>query len=208
MIDKDNLSLLRKTLKELQNRVYAIVGVYFDATTGFVSNINKIQELQKQQTTEISDEYLLQRKLDELDSVWIIYGEGDPNTSDAKSFHISTRKEYKKRNSKDGLNYKFLGNMCLVIIYQYWEDSFRGKIAEITNTRKDNILSDLFGDLRLLRRSIIHHNSIALKEVENCKLLKWFKESDEIFIDQKKLLEILSNVSNLKLLIKDSPQKR
>lgn len=51
------------------------------------------------------------------------------------------------------------------------------------------------GDIRLLRNSIIHHGGIALKNVENCELLKWYKEGDEIFIDAKKFEEILEHIN-------------
>jgi hypothetical protein len=39
------------------------------------------------------------------------------------------------------------------------------------------------GDIRLLRRSIVHHGGIALRDVERCELLQWFKEGDLIYLD-------------------------
>lgn len=86
----------------MQNVVYAIVGVYCDATSGFISNSARIQSLQDCVLNDVRDESLRTKKIQELDLAWVIYGEGDPNKSSAKSFHISTQKEFKKRNSTGG----------------------------------------------------------------------------------------------------------
>ena len=86
--------------------------------------------------------------------------------------------------------------MCVLIIYQYWEDYFRGEIAKQLGVKKDDILSDIMGDLRLLRHSIVHHGGIALKEIENCEVIKWFREGDEIFINENKLKQIIFIIKN------------
>ena len=43
--------------------------------------------------------------------------------------HETTIGEYKRRNEDGGQNWVFLANVCLVGIYQYWEDHFRKEIA-------------------------------------------------------------------------------
>lgn len=47
------------------------------------------------------------------------------------------------------------------------------------------------GDLRYLRTSIVHHKAIAKEEVENCKLLQWFKKGDKIYVNSKMFEEII-----------------
>ncbi|MGA1825502.1 MAG: hypothetical protein ACMUIP_12660, partial [bacterium] len=89
--------------------------------------------------------------------------------------YSSTQAEYKKRNSPDGINYRFIGNMALISIYEYWENSCRNKLANYHQVDQKKIKSIIFGDLRLLRHSIVHHKGIALPNVEQCKIFNWYK---------------------------------
>jgi hypothetical protein len=90
--------------------------------------------------------------------------------------------------------------MSLILIYQYWEDQFRPKIANELGINKKDLIEPIMGDLRRLRRSIIHHGGIALKDIEKCEILTWFKEGDVIFIDELKFKEIIKNI---KLMIQN-----
>jgi hypothetical protein len=84
--------------------------------------------------------------------------------------------------------------MCLISIYQYWEDYYRNKIAELLEKKKNDLKEPIMGDLRLLRISIIHHKAIALPEIENCTLLRWYQEGDEIFINEEQFREIIKHI--------------
>ena len=158
-----------------------LIGVYFDAVIGFDRNRLRLEEDQKKMLEKINKNDP-NYSLKQLDNSVYAYGEGDPNISMPEIFFYSTQKEYKLRNSKDGKNYQFIGNMCLMIIYQYWEDYYRGKLAKSYEIDKDDIQSDLFGDLRLIRHSIIHHNSIASSEIKRCK-----KQMENIFNQKERL---------------------
>lgn len=68
------------------------------------------------------------------------------------------------------------------------------KIAETRGIAKDDIKSDVVGDIRHLRHSIIHDIGIATKEVENCKVLKWFNEGDKVFLNEQMFLQMISHV--------------
>jgi len=52
------------------------------------------------------------------------------------------------------------------------------------------------GDLRILRRSIIHHNGVALSDVGRCKILDWYNTDDEIFIDAEKFKKIVYHIKS------------
>ena len=86
--------------------------------------------------------------------------------------------------------------MCLVMIYQYWEDRYREEIASSKGIAKDELMSDLFGDIRYFRNSIIHNKGRALREVNNCKILKWFKEKDDIVLNSEKMDHLLDCIKN------------
>ena len=86
--------------------------------------------------------------------------------------------------------YRFVGNMIVVLLYQYWESYFRPRIAAILNEEPSDVKVPVIGDLRHIRNSIIHHGSIANADIERCEILKWFAPGDEISIDYVKVKRI------------------
>jgi len=129
-----------------------------------------------------------------LDSTHFMYGIGNPNNLGSKVLHRTTQKIVKRRNSENGMNHILIGNYLLVAIYQYWEDIFRGDIAKMFKIKKNDLSYDIFGDIKSIRRSIIHHNGIALKAVNDNRILTWFKKDDRIYINDKKFQIIISEI--------------
>ncbi len=176
--------------EEFNGIIDYIYGVYLDSTT-FAFRLFREWLINNQ----LSTSKITGQSIEDLDKAKFYFGVGDPNNSDSYVLHECTQGQLKKRNDKDNDNYIIIANLCIVLIYQYWEDHYRKQIAkELGLPNKDALKSDIMGDLRLLRTSIIHHNAIAKKEVENCKLLKWFKEGDKIYIDSKKFENIVFHV--------------
>jgi hypothetical protein len=186
-----------ESVDEFERVVDYIYGVYLDSTTGYDKLREWLETNQKDTLSTLKDTHPELASIDYLDSVHMIYGEGDPNTSEAVELHRCTQKEYKDRNMEGGANFKFLGNMALVSLYQYWEDFHRGQVANELGIKKNDLKNPIMGDLRLVRISIIHHAGIALKEVEKCELLKWYKENDDIFIDKTKFEDVIFHVKNM-----------
>jgi hypothetical protein len=165
-------------LVEFEQVIDTIVGVYIDATLGFDIYQSRLSEITK----------------NSLPSARIFYGDGDPNDPTTIASHVAPISEVISRNTKTGNNFRFIGNMCLISIYQYWEDNYRAKIARLFQKDKNALKEPIMGDIRLLRNSIIHHNAIAKKDVENCTLLRWYTEGDEIFITKEQFHEIVNHV--------------
>ncbi|MBI4674726.1 MAG: hypothetical protein HY741_24030 [Chloroflexi bacterium] len=107
-----------------------------------------------------------------------------------------TQGEWKEKNGKDGVKIRLVGNMCLVMIYQYWEDKYREEIAKSKRIAKDELMSDLFGDIRHFRNSIIHNNGRAISEVSRCKIPRWFTENDEIVMDAAKMDRLIDCIKS------------
>lgn len=168
-------------IQEFKEVVNGIWGTYLDSTTGFVLLKKQILDAQKSLKQDVST----------LDNILFFYGDGDPNEPSSIELYRCTQGELKARNSTEGDNFVFIGNMALISIYHYWEDCYREKIAQELGITKDKLKSDIIGDIRLLRISIVHHRGIALQEVENCKVLDWYKENDKIFISKNQLEGIL-----------------
>lgn len=112
--------------------------------------------------------------------------------------------DVKERNKEDGLNYFLLGANCIVSLYSYWEEYLRVEVGIAmgvlpkgsTNTEETrlilnkHVVNDIWGDIRLLRNSIVHNDSIASHEMSRCKIIHFFPSGQPIELDFKKMHEI------------------
>jgi len=87
-----------------------------------------------------------------------------------------------------------IGNLCSVLIYQYWEDYYRARMAEVLDMSADDLEVDIMGDLRHIRRSVIHHRAIAIDDIERCKIIRWFAPGDDIFITDDQFEQLIFQV--------------
>ena len=177
-----NTLLLIKQYDEVIDDIY---GIYLDAIKGFIDNKTQLELSQLDSINKLSV------TLEYLDNIPFAYGVGDPNLSSSYVLHRCTQGEYKIRNDKNGKNFVTLGNLCITQLYQYWEDFYRNQIAKSIGLKKNDLNIDIFGDLRLFRNSIIHHQSVALIEMEQCKILCWFKKGDKINLTETQVEEII-----------------
>lgn len=183
-----------QAVREFERVVNGVYGVYLDAVRGFSLVKKAMEQSQIQTIRQLKQKSPKYANLEHLDKALMVYGEGDPNTPDAIELHRCTQAEYKNRNSPNGLNYQFIGNMGLIALYQYWEDNYRAIIARDLGKTKNDLQVPIMGDLRILRHSIIHHNGIALADVKQCQILSWYSEGDEIFIDEEKFKTIIYHI--------------
>ena len=163
---------------EFEEIVNMIVGVYTDATIGFDIYQFRLQQITKNSSPDAK----------------LFFGSGNQNDPATEVDHVAPITEVVSRNMETGSNFRFIGNMCLISIYQYWEDDYRKKIAVLFHKKKDDIKEPIMGDIQKLRNSIIHHKAIALPAVQNCTLLKWYQEGDEIFINKEQFKEIIKPI--------------
>lgn len=193
----------QKILAAYLDIVDSIYGVYLDSCQGFQSAV-QVFEASQLETLKRNIELSSQDKnkdirycitLDDLDSGCVIYSKGNEDNGAYRRLHYCpTQLEYKQRNNPNGGNYKFVGNMAIITIFEYWESSCRNELAQLHQVKPKRIRSDIFGDLRHLRNSIIHHRGIALPEVAKCKIFNWYNEGDEIFICGDKMEDIVSAI--------------
>lgn len=193
-------------VKQYISSVDAIYGVFLDSCQGFStakSNFERSQwttlernrELQKNDPPGSAISRNL--TLESFDASCLVYSAGKEEEVGHRILHYCpTQAEYKERNSPRGENYKFIGNMALISIYEYWENSCRNTLASHHNVKPKQIVSQIFGDLRLLRHSIIHHRGIALPEIEQCKKFRWYERDNSIFIDGDKMEEIVAAIKS------------
>src|SRR4051812_9205911 len=99
-----------------------IHGMYLDATVGMGGMAHWYMEMQTERWKHLEgSEQLITEKEFNPD---IVYG-GVIRGKDGQ-LHRATAHEIIERNSPGGANWQFLGLMCVVGLYQIWDEHFRG----------------------------------------------------------------------------------
>jgi hypothetical protein len=194
---------LQELAKELWQFLTRLEGMYLDAIAGFslvrgriVADQTEVRKLVA--GTECDSEQFQDGRLFTYDLIF-----KEPFCG--SEYHRVTQGEAKARNSLNGSNYVTLGQLCVVSLYDYWNEYLRKEYviakgllernevdSEIVKTKlREHASFDLWGDLRAIRNAIIHNRSIATPEVAKCKWLRWFNEGDRIDIDPGKFQMML-----------------
>lgn len=160
------------------------LGIYLDMRRGFGSLLKEFNQIRADFVAKTPG-----ASMAELDAKPFTYEITD---TEAGSYilHECTQAQYRDRIAPSGESATRAGNMCLVHIYELWEVRYREEIARALGKNRDALTSDLFGDIRHLRNSILHHNSISLPEVARCKVIKWFKPGAKIWFTRAQFLEV------------------
>lgn len=209
IVDKRKVSL-KMANQELYNKLKAVTdkyigilhqlkGYHIDSLFGFKAYLKEIQALQVQSSRQLNT------SINTLDKRGIVYAQGDPTDPSALVTHECTQGELKGRLKKGGLNENMVGQFCLVMAYEYWE-KVRGSIADILKKKRNDIKSDIFGDMRYIRHDIVHNIGIATKENSaKAFLLKWFKNGDPIIINDPQLDIVIGHIFDyLNQLVRDN----
>lgn len=169
--------------------VDVIYGIYLDSTAGYAEFSKSLTaaQLQISKSIGVDDMKLFEDKP-------FYFSNGDPNNNKTCVLHAATQREVIERNKENGLNYKTIANLCIVLIYQYWEDHFRKLIAEESGMNKDDLKVDIFRDLNSIRQSIIHHKGIAVDKIKKAKILRFFNAGDEIIFSKKEFDMVIAHI--------------
>lgn len=111
-----------------------------------------------------------------------------------KPVHVTTIADLIERNRLHGKHMQFLARMCIVALYQYWDDEFRPRLAAALGKPTITITHDTFGELRQLRQSIIHHDGRALAKCASAKALPAFAPDSDILVDHGLMHQITEAV--------------
>lgn len=119
--------VVRKEYLNLIGEVNGVVSDVYDASQLFLAQLlEKLQELEQRRNADNESESI------------------EEQVRYAAYFHIA------QRNKEGGGNLRFVGNYCLVMLYQYWEDNIRPRIAQVFGVETSKIAHPLFGDVRNL----------------------------------------------------------
>lgn len=155
------------------------VGVYMDAMAGFEGIKVKIER----QVSRVNRPTGV--KIDENGNkvvVWSSYE--DPSQPDIIHNRIMRANDYIAANSRGGSNEQQHAQAVLVFLVSYWEHSTRPRLALAKGVEKNDITSNVMGDLTIVRNAILHSKAIiSPKECGRMRsLTEIFKGGTPIFV--------------------------
>ncbi len=177
---------LRQLAEEFLNKWKEVRALYLDATAGFTLLQKDLEEEQARlsETLQGADPDYNQFK----DTCSFSYDKIFSGNFCTSGILSGTQGEAKLRNAHGGANYTAMGQACLVILFDFWNDYLRYEyVAAKGHKRKKTAAReyaqhDLWNDLGYLRNSILHNQGDASRHVKNCELIKWFQPGDKIVL--------------------------
>jgi hypothetical protein len=158
------------TLREYIDFVNQQVGMYTDACSGFAGN----KTIVERQVMRISR--AVGSKIDNNGNRIVMRASlEDPSQPDVIHQRIIRAVDYIAENSKGGLHEQQHARSIIVFLYAYWEEEIRPRLAKAKGVKTDQIISDIMGDLRILRHAILHTK--ATLGVKECGKLKKLSNS-------------------------------
>lgn len=193
MKDKEmDYKRMRELWEEFGAHYDQLHAFYHDAVAGliwFKERVLSDQEMERAryQGTEIdSDDFWDSKRL----SYDRIFGQDFV----ASGLHVGTVREAGARNEPGGSNFTTLANVCIVTLYDYWDNYLRREYCKAKGyhkaARKDlreQASFDLWGDIRLLRNSIVHNRGTATDKMQDCKVIRFFEPGDLIAISPQQM---------------------
>jgi hypothetical protein len=142
-----------EALRELIDFLNQQAGAYLDALAGFTGNKARVEL----QVARIRRRHSLQKDADGANTV-VSSSYEDPSKPEFIISRITRSSDYLAANSQGGFNEQQTARAAIVFIFAYWDEEIRPRLARAKKVSSPNeIQVDEFGDLRLLRRSIIHN---------------------------------------------------
>ncbi len=138
-------------------------GVYCDCLSGFQGNKVRVERQVARVTRPAS------RRIENGQPVVVWASLEDPSRPDVIHHRIIRADEFITANSEAGFNEQQVCWSIIVFIFAYWNEDIRPQIAKIRGVKPDEIKINAFGDLRVLRKSIVHDGGV-LGAADHAKL--------------------------------------
>lgn len=172
---------------------FRLVNTIFGAYLAITTSLNEVVQILERKQEESAEKGKI--TIEQLDKEFLLFGKIDPHKPSAypepgDALHMCSQGGFKKKNGPDGDNQVMAANMCLVMIYTYWEDHYREKISQVIGLKdKNEVKIEIMGDVRILRNSIVHHGGYVISD-KKFKILTWFQPGDKININLDQFDEI------------------
>ena len=178
-------------VKEFIDFVNLQVGVYMNSIAGFSGakmqmerQVARVLRAQSRKKDARGDQVITHQSFE------------DPQSPDVVHSRIITAEKFIEENSPAGINQRQLSYSVIVFIYTYWEADIRPRLAEAAGKDEKNVTSDIMGDLRCIRNSVLHTKGIFTPEwYRKLALLKdSFAEDEQIEISYELMHQIFVKI--------------
>lgn len=146
-------------VKEFIDFVNLQVGVYMNSIAGFSGTkmkmerqVARILRAQSRKRDARGDQVVTHQSFE------------DPKSPDVVHSRIVTADDFIEENSPTGINQRQLSYSVIVFIYTYWEADIRPRLAKVAGEDEKKVTSEIMGDLRCLRNSILHTKGFLTPE--------------------------------------------
>lgn len=126
------------------------VGVYSDCLSAFTGNKARV-ERQIPCVQRPSG-----RRIEAGRPVIVWASVEDPSSPDVIHHRIIRAEDFAAANSEAGFNEQQVCWSIIVFMFAYWDEEIRPQIARIRGVKTDDVKLDELGDLRILRKNIVH----------------------------------------------------
>ena len=151
------------------------VGVYCDSLSGFSGNRVRV-ERQIQRGLHPTNRVI---KNGQPVITWTSIE--DPTFPDIIHTHVTKADEYIQKNSEADFNEQQICWSIIVFIFACWDEEIRPQIANIRGIQTNDLILDEFGDLRILRKHIVHNSGfLPITQYQKLKVMKEIVEPDKI----------------------------
>jgi hypothetical protein len=128
--------------------------VYMDCLNGFAGNTVRIER----QVARVNRP--VRKELRDGQEVIIWDSMEDPSRPDVIHSSIRKSSDYLTDNAEAGFNEQQICWAIIVFLFAHWDEEIRPAIARVRGKRPNEIQLDALGDLRILRKSIVHAKGI------------------------------------------------
>lgn len=191
-IDFDKATAELPILREFIDFVNKQSSVYMDCLNGFSGNTVRI----KRQVARVNRP--TRREFRDGQEVIIWDSMEDPSRPDV--IHSSIRKSstYLSDNAEAGFNEQQICWAIIVFLFAHWDEEIRPAIAKVRGIKPNDIKLDALGDLRVLRKAIIHANGIVTNK-EHAKLKKmgdFIKADKKLALNHEQMHRVFVLIKN------------
>lgn len=175
-MDNQKFEAELKILRELIDFLNRQVGVYCDCLSSFEGN--KIRVERQVARVNFPTEHVLRNGVTTIVSSSV----EDPTHPDIIIHRLVKSNEFLNQNSERGFNERQICWAIVLLMFAFWDEDLRPKIATIRGVKTNDVRVDAFGDLRLLRNCIAHNRGVlSASDHKSMKIMGLLCEPAKLF---------------------------